>query len=230
LNRGWRFCRLSGVVHRVVSCWSLVGPAPPFCLVFGPYWTTSGLPRPVAASCPEALKGSKDGYFHHLQPGPGAHSTARDSTARCTSIPAEPDFGEQPCTDTLGFRAGGARHPPTGPTRHTCCSVASEGAAGQTFASWNRIEEWVRRLEQLRKVVWADERFGLRDRTGNRCGVYRRLRLWPVPVAARAAGTGPFPRPGFVIATSSCTGLPRKTGPTSRRMRRRRCSSPARCS
>ena len=47
LNRGWRFCRFSGVVHRVVSCWSLVGPAPPFYLVFGPYWTTSGLRRPV---------------------------------------------------------------------------------------------------------------------------------------------------------------------------------------
>jgi hypothetical protein len=93
----------------------------------------------VVASCPEALKGSKDGYFHHLKPGPGAHSTALHSTARCTSVRAEPDFGEQPCTDTLGFRAGGARHPPAGPIRHTCCSAASEGAAGQTFASWNRI-------------------------------------------------------------------------------------------
>jgi hypothetical protein len=35
--------RFSGVVDRVVSCWSLVGPAPPSCLVFGPYWTTFGL-------------------------------------------------------------------------------------------------------------------------------------------------------------------------------------------
>jgi hypothetical protein len=44
---GWRFCRFSGVGHGVVSCWSLVGPAPPFYLVFGPYWTTFGLRRPV---------------------------------------------------------------------------------------------------------------------------------------------------------------------------------------
>ena len=43
MNRGWRFCRFNGVVNRVVSCWSLVSPAPPFCLVLGPYWTTSGL-------------------------------------------------------------------------------------------------------------------------------------------------------------------------------------------
>src|SRR5688572_25750966 len=42
LNRGWRFCRFHGVVNRVVSCWSLVRPAPPFCLVLGPYWTTYG--------------------------------------------------------------------------------------------------------------------------------------------------------------------------------------------
>jgi hypothetical protein len=28
-----------------------------------------------------------------------------------------------------------------------------EGLVDQTFASWNRIKEWVRRLEQLRKVV-----------------------------------------------------------------------------
>ena len=43
LNRGWRFCRFNGVVNRVVSCWSLVCPAPPFYLVLGPYWTTFGL-------------------------------------------------------------------------------------------------------------------------------------------------------------------------------------------
>jgi hypothetical protein len=43
LNRGWRFCRFNGVVNRVVSCWFLVDPAPPFCLVFGRNWTTSGL-------------------------------------------------------------------------------------------------------------------------------------------------------------------------------------------
>jgi hypothetical protein len=36
LNRGWRFCRFNGGVNRVVSCWSLVGPAAPFCLLFGP--------------------------------------------------------------------------------------------------------------------------------------------------------------------------------------------------
>ncbi len=35
LNRGWRFCRFNGVVNRVVSCWSLVGPAPRSYLVFG---------------------------------------------------------------------------------------------------------------------------------------------------------------------------------------------------
>jgi hypothetical protein len=52
LNRGWRFCRFNGVVNRVVSCWSLVGPAPPFCLVFGPYWTTSGLRLPAIAAPP----------------------------------------------------------------------------------------------------------------------------------------------------------------------------------
>jgi hypothetical protein len=52
LNRGWRFCRFNGVVNRVVSCWSLVGPAPPFCLVFGPYWTTFGLPLLVARGGP----------------------------------------------------------------------------------------------------------------------------------------------------------------------------------
>src|SRR5687768_2056374 len=33
LNRRWRFCRFSGVVNGVVSCWSLVSPAPSFCLV-----------------------------------------------------------------------------------------------------------------------------------------------------------------------------------------------------
>ncbi len=46
LNRGWRFCRFNGVVNRVVSCWSLVCPAPPFYLVLGPYWTTFGLRLP----------------------------------------------------------------------------------------------------------------------------------------------------------------------------------------
>jgi uncharacterized protein (TIGR03437 family) len=43
LNGGWRFCRFNGVVNRVFSGWSLVSPAPPFCLVLGPYWTTFGL-------------------------------------------------------------------------------------------------------------------------------------------------------------------------------------------
>jgi hypothetical protein len=43
LNRGWRFCRFNEVVIRVVSCWSLVGPAPWFWLVLGRYWTTNGL-------------------------------------------------------------------------------------------------------------------------------------------------------------------------------------------
>jgi hypothetical protein len=47
LNRGWRFCRFNGVVNRVVSCWSLVCPAPPFYLVLGPYWTTFGLRVPL---------------------------------------------------------------------------------------------------------------------------------------------------------------------------------------
>ena len=50
LNRGWRFCRFYGVANRVVSCWCLVGPAPPFYLLLGPYWTTFGLqsvPRPT---------------------------------------------------------------------------------------------------------------------------------------------------------------------------------------
>ncbi len=49
MNRGWRFCRFDGVVNRVVSCWSLVCPAPPFCLLLGPYWTTFGLRLPVIA-------------------------------------------------------------------------------------------------------------------------------------------------------------------------------------
>ena len=49
MNRGWRFCRFNGVVNRVVSCWSLVCPAPPFYLVLGPYWTTFGLRLPVIA-------------------------------------------------------------------------------------------------------------------------------------------------------------------------------------
>src|SRR5687768_7364127 len=31
------------VHHRVVSCWSLVKSATPFCPVFGRNWTTSGL-------------------------------------------------------------------------------------------------------------------------------------------------------------------------------------------
>jgi hypothetical protein len=53
LNRGWRFCRFSRVVDRVASCWSLVGPAPWFCPVFGRYWTTNGLQFPgcLAGSC-----------------------------------------------------------------------------------------------------------------------------------------------------------------------------------
>ena len=42
-ERGWRFCRFNGVMNRVVSCWSLVCPAPPFCLLLGLYWTTFGL-------------------------------------------------------------------------------------------------------------------------------------------------------------------------------------------
>ena len=60
LNRGWRFCRFNGVVHRVVSCWSLVGPAPPFYLVLGPLldhvrttaagdWSTAILPLSPSA-------------------------------------------------------------------------------------------------------------------------------------------------------------------------------------
>jgi hypothetical protein len=53
LNRGWRFCRFNGVMNRVVSCWSLVCPAPPFCLVLGPYWTTSGLQVHSEARRPE---------------------------------------------------------------------------------------------------------------------------------------------------------------------------------
>ena len=50
LNRGWRFCRFNGVVNRIVSCWSLVCPAPPFYLVLGPYWTTFGLRLPMIAA------------------------------------------------------------------------------------------------------------------------------------------------------------------------------------
>ena len=49
MNRGWRFCRFNGVVNRVVSCWFLVCPAPPLCLLLGPYWTTFGLRLPVIA-------------------------------------------------------------------------------------------------------------------------------------------------------------------------------------
>ena len=63
MNRGWRFCRFNGVVNRVVSCWSLVYPAPSFWLVLGPYWTTFGLRLPVigtlrdpAAALPPNLK------------------------------------------------------------------------------------------------------------------------------------------------------------------------------
>ena len=46
---GWRFCRFNEVVNSVNLCWSLVCPAPPSCLVFGPYWTTFGLRLPVLA-------------------------------------------------------------------------------------------------------------------------------------------------------------------------------------
>ena len=35
LNRGWRFCRFNRVVDRVVSCWSLVSPAPRFAWCLG---------------------------------------------------------------------------------------------------------------------------------------------------------------------------------------------------
>ena len=60
LNRRWRFCRFDGVVNCVVSCWSLVCPAPRFCLVSGRYWTTFGL-RPPVIACPR------------LPPSPSAH-------------------------------------------------------------------------------------------------------------------------------------------------------------
>ena len=68
LNRGWRFCRFSGAVNHVVSCWSLVCPAPRFCFVVGLYWTTFGLwlsgdcctpptrPAAVEVPCDSALK------------------------------------------------------------------------------------------------------------------------------------------------------------------------------
>lgn len=44
---GMEVLQINGVVNRVVSCWSLVCPAPPFCLLLGPYWTTFGLRLPV---------------------------------------------------------------------------------------------------------------------------------------------------------------------------------------
>ena len=75
LNRGWRFCRISEVVIRVVSCWSLVDPASPFCPVFGPYWTTSGLQRDSSAPLS----------------GPGAHApSAERIQVRSASRPARP--------------------------------------------------------------------------------------------------------------------------------------------
>jgi hypothetical protein len=37
LNRGWRFCRQGRIVYVVDSSCFLVGPTPPFSLVFGRY-------------------------------------------------------------------------------------------------------------------------------------------------------------------------------------------------
>jgi enterochelin esterase-like enzyme len=59
LNRGRRFCRFDGVVNRVVSCWSLVGPALWFCLVFGCYWTTFGLQDVSRSNAIELRLGSR---------------------------------------------------------------------------------------------------------------------------------------------------------------------------
>jgi hypothetical protein len=52
---GMEVLQIQRVVNRVVSCWSLVCPAPSFCLVSGPYWTTFGLRLPVIALPPSGL-------------------------------------------------------------------------------------------------------------------------------------------------------------------------------
>jgi hypothetical protein len=50
------------------------------------------------------------------------------------------------------------------------------------------------------------------------------------PGGGKSGGYRTSCRHGSPIATCSCMGLPSTRRPTSRRARRRRCSSPARCS
>ena len=78
LNRGWRFCRFNGVVNRVVSCWSLVGPASFRYPVCGRYWPTSGLlprvpPRRISPllrrSFPERGRPGEDNGQRHRAAG-----------------------------------------------------------------------------------------------------------------------------------------------------------------
>ena len=137
LNRGWRFCRFNGVVHRVVSCWSLVGPAPPFCLVFGPYWTTFGLRRPVMPppSCALAVPGSLRGrssppsvaWIWLVTQAPD------NSLSRHTRSPVERDFREQPCTEGAGIGPQLTRRPASARTlrlAHFCRSSGDEDLGG----------------------------------------------------------------------------------------------------
>ena len=119
LNRGWRFCRFNGVVTRVVSCWSLVGPAPPFYLVFGPYWTTFGLqsrcsPHPAIVS------------LSHGRPAvlPSISTAASKSRARITA--RRPDGSGSACrrSGTTSMSAC-CRPRPVSSCRSTCAPAAA---------------------------------------------------------------------------------------------------------
>ena len=79
------------VLHRVVSCWPLVVPTPPFCLVFGPYWTTFGRQRPVTLPVAELPRGELIDRFENLAYQPARPHGTRVPTWYGRKVGAMPD-------------------------------------------------------------------------------------------------------------------------------------------
>jgi hypothetical protein len=100
LNRGWRFCRFNGVVNRVVSCWFLVCPAPPFCLVLGPYWTTFGLRLPVS----HCMRRPSEGACHSSRNATIGSTLAAQRAGRHAAVNAAM-VRHNTATDTVGTSA-----------------------------------------------------------------------------------------------------------------------------
>ena len=138
---GGRFCRFNGVVNRVVSCWSLVCPAPPFYLVLGPYWTTFGLrcavcgtPRRTSCGIQSwrrmRLKGGARTNLRRTIARPKRRSNDRPSRCSCVPIVPFPRAVAAFVSDTGNSRTKGTRRRTSKPLRgcstvRTCSGMRS---------------------------------------------------------------------------------------------------------